>query len=116
MNRRGFLAGILAAGAAPAIVKAESLMKIIVPPEKKILIGTYHAMEYSHPKPGDFILSRHSDGLEYVYGNIVVEELRALLYSTAVVYNVTDLPTDGPFFRSMQAHGRLENRMITRAK
>jgi hypothetical protein len=35
MNRRGFLHGILAAGMAPAIVKAEILMpvrKIIVPP------------------------------------------------------------------------------------
>lgn len=35
MNRRGFLQGILAAGMAPAIVKAEILMpvrKIIVPP------------------------------------------------------------------------------------
>ena len=31
IGRRSFLAGILAAGAAPAIVKAESLMKIVVP-------------------------------------------------------------------------------------
>jgi len=31
MNRRGFLAAMLAAGSAPAIVKAESLMKIVVP-------------------------------------------------------------------------------------
>ena len=31
IGRRSFLAGIFAAGAAPAIVKAESLMKIIVP-------------------------------------------------------------------------------------
>ncbi len=38
MNRRGFLTSILAAGAAPAVVKADSLMKIIVPPERKILV------------------------------------------------------------------------------
>lgn len=31
IGRRSFLAGILAAGAAPAIAKAESLMKIVVP-------------------------------------------------------------------------------------
>lgn len=31
MNRRGFLQGMLAAGAAPAIVKASSLMPIFVP-------------------------------------------------------------------------------------
>lgn len=38
MNRRGFLTGILALGAAPAIVRAESLMKIWVPPQD-ILCG-----------------------------------------------------------------------------
>ncbi len=31
MDRRGFLGSILALGAAPAIVRAESLMRIIVP-------------------------------------------------------------------------------------
>lgn len=31
INRRGFLAGIFAATAAPAIVKADNLMKIIAP-------------------------------------------------------------------------------------
>lgn len=31
MNRRGFLGTILALGAAPAIVRADSLMRIIVP-------------------------------------------------------------------------------------
>jgi hypothetical protein len=37
MNRRGFLSAILATATAPAIVRAESLMKIAVP-EKKILV------------------------------------------------------------------------------
>ena len=32
-NRRGFLGSIFAAAAAPAIVRAESLMKIYVPPQ-----------------------------------------------------------------------------------
>lgn len=38
LSRRGFLGGILALGAAPAIIKAESLMKLYVPP-KLILWG-----------------------------------------------------------------------------
>lgn len=33
ISRRGFLAGMLAACAAPAIVKAESLMKVVAPKE-----------------------------------------------------------------------------------
>lgn len=37
MNRRGFLGSILALAAAPAIVRAESLMKIVVP-EQKIVV------------------------------------------------------------------------------
>lgn len=36
-TRRGFLGAILAAAAAPAIVRTESLMKIWVPPAPKIL-------------------------------------------------------------------------------
>lgn len=39
MNRRGFLGSMLAAASAPAIVRAENLMKIVVPPEKKIIIA-----------------------------------------------------------------------------
>lgn len=39
MNRRGFLGGLIGVVAAPAIVRAESLMKIWVPPVPKILTG-----------------------------------------------------------------------------
>jgi len=39
ISRRGFLKGMLALGAAPAICKAENLMKIFVPPQE-ILIPT----------------------------------------------------------------------------
>jgi hypothetical protein len=38
MDRRGFLGAMLAAASAPAIVRAESLMKIAVPKEKKLLL------------------------------------------------------------------------------
>lgn len=37
MNRRGFLKAMLAAAAAPAFVKAESLMKLYVPPQEIII-------------------------------------------------------------------------------
>lgn len=36
-TRRGFLLGMLALGAAPAIVRAESLMRIWVPPQRNVL-------------------------------------------------------------------------------
>ena len=36
-NRRGFLGAMFAAAAAPAIVRAESLMKIYVPPQEILL-------------------------------------------------------------------------------
>lgn len=36
-NRRGFLWAMFAAAAAPAIVRAESLMKIYVPPQEILL-------------------------------------------------------------------------------
>jgi hypothetical protein len=39
MNRRNFLAAMLGAAAAPAIVRAESLMKIVVPKQEIILFG-----------------------------------------------------------------------------
>lgn len=38
-TRRGFLSGILAIGAAPAIVKADSLMKIVVPTWNPLCFG-----------------------------------------------------------------------------
>lgn len=37
VSRRGFLTGMLALGAAPAIVRAESLMRIWVPPQRNVL-------------------------------------------------------------------------------
>lgn len=38
MNRRSFLAGIFAAACAPAIVRADSLMRIV--PRETVLLGT----------------------------------------------------------------------------
>jgi hypothetical protein len=52
MNRRGFLAGILALAAAPAIVKASSLMKISAPTDSGILIHE-----------GNYVLDLNPEGL-----------------------------------------------------
>ena len=41
MDRRGFLWSILALGAAPAIVRADSLMRIIVPSQEIVLPLTF---------------------------------------------------------------------------
>lgn len=38
VTRRNFLAGMIAAASAPAIVKAENMMKIFVPPAKKFVM------------------------------------------------------------------------------
>lgn len=51
MNRRGFLAGILAACAAPAIVRADSLMRI-VPMDAPILLGDYDVIVEAGPSYG----------------------------------------------------------------
>lgn len=40
MNRRGFLKGMLALGATPAIVRSASLMKLIVP-EQEIIVPNF---------------------------------------------------------------------------
>lgn len=39
MNRRNFLKSMIAVASAPAIVKAENIMKVWVPPEKKLIVG-----------------------------------------------------------------------------
>lgn len=48
MNRRSFLSGILAACAAPAIVRADSLMRI-VPRDTSILLGDYDVIVEAGP-------------------------------------------------------------------
>jgi predicted TIM-barrel enzyme len=39
-NRRGFLGAMFAAAAAPAFVRAESLMKIYVPPQGIVIVSS----------------------------------------------------------------------------
>jgi hypothetical protein len=45
ITRRGFLTGMLALGAAPAIVRAASLMPIWVPPQE-LMIGRYEGFNF----------------------------------------------------------------------
>lgn len=58
MNRRGFLQSCLALAAAPAIVRAESLMKIWVPPQEIIL-----ARDFAILNPGQW----HRVGVQYTW-------------------------------------------------
>lgn len=58
MNRRGFLGSILALGAAPAIVRAESLMRIIAPSQELTFFSAEltltideYAAAYAGPTP-----------------------------------------------------------------
>jgi len=48
VSRRGFLTGMLALGAAPAIVRAESLMRLWVPPQTlmPMEIGRYEGFRF----------------------------------------------------------------------
>lgn len=87
MNRRGFLGAMLAAAAAPAIVRAESLMKIVVPKKEIILVddffqgfgeGDFSAEMWSKPVGGEFthLVAMRKDGklLTYRDGVLVSAE------------------------------------------
>lgn len=56
-TRRGFLAGILAMGAAPAIVRAENLMKLWTPP--KIILDRGMTRAIFHVDESPFISGSH---------------------------------------------------------
>jgi hypothetical protein len=63
-DRRGFLGAMFAAAAAPAIVRAESLMKIYVPPQEILLPTLEDAIyndltaRYSHSLTKSCLLTR----------------------------------------------------------
>ena len=48
MRRRSFLGAILALGAAPAIVRADSLMRIVVPGDTYVLWTDFNALWSEH--------------------------------------------------------------------
>lgn len=74
MNRRNFLGAMLAAASAPAVVKAENLMKIFVPPERKILQPIYYPFtkELDDPWLRSNVYFDHHTGR--MYGEFVGDE------------------------------------------
>lgn len=77
MNRRGFLTGILAAACAPAIVRADSLMRI-VPREAAIVLPTTEFMIEN----GIMTITEWNETVPlggYLYPEALARELRALL-------------------------------------
>ena len=85
MDRRGFLGTMLALGAAPAIVRAESLMRIVYRPE--MLLGSVETglIGFRHTLYGDGI---HDDTLA----------LQAFVNGAAVIDHRTGLPTASRLF------------------
>jgi hypothetical protein len=67
LHRRGFLSAILLAGTAPAIVRASSLMKIIVPEQAIILPSKLSSL--SADFDGDSYALAGSDWIEREYVN-----------------------------------------------
>ena len=70
MNRRDFLKTMIAAAAAPAIVKADNIMKIWVPPEKRII--NYPELYVDGIRNDTPALQALFDGGKVIYeGNII---------------------------------------------
>lgn len=90
MNRRGFLSSCLALGAAPMIVRASSLMKIIVPPPEKVGV----------------ILSG-----EFNYG-MVSEEMAAITRRASVPGMVQRIYKNSPMMRRITA-GDAADRLLS---
>jgi hypothetical protein len=61
MNRRGFLAAMLGAAAAPAIVRAESLMKIVVPKQEIIVLDYVKLLEAIAPEWNELAMQRFNE-------------------------------------------------------
>lgn len=85
LSRRGFLTGMLALGAAPAIVRAASLMKVVTPaglivPDRKPLI---------HSGNHDKLVARIRDDQYYIIMHPSIEQaMRELAFSgtTRIIY------------------------------
>lgn len=72
MNRRGFLAGCLALGAAPAIIKVENAMRLWVP-KQGLLAESFHVNEFMHSQE----FTRSTWG-SYYDSNVILVFRRAL--------------------------------------
>ena len=69
MNRRKFLLGSSSLFCAPAIVKAENIMSIWVPPEKHIYVGDYHFnnIDFSQGFPNLQEAVEHAEDGTFIY-------------------------------------------------
>lgn len=68
MDKRGFLTSILALGSAPAIVRAESLMKLVVPKQEIILPPDYTVEGYIDSFSHVAVVRKQGKILTYING------------------------------------------------
>lgn len=86
-TRRGFLTGMLALGAAPAIVRAESLMRLWVPPQELlvadwILDDRYYRGNVGHPADTYLVFIPYADDPLAQRGMTLAEAARYGWYQT----------------------------------
>lgn len=74
MNRRGFLGVILTTGCAPAIVRVESLMKIVVPSQEILTYAEFPIRILNHGIIRDFTYIEET--AEFTLAQIVSETFR----------------------------------------
>lgn len=82
-SRRGFLAAMFAAAAAPAFVKAESLMKIVVPKKEIVLLDDF----VTGIGTGDFTAEMHvsKDGMGWNHLAVVRKKNEILTYRNGIL-------------------------------
>lgn len=86
MSRRGFLAGVLAASAAPAFVRAESLMKIVVPSKDLILPEGYILADGSiYSKASEMLSMRQDHFGELFFPTILITPETPDFYASGVL-------------------------------
>lgn len=89
MNRRGFLLSCLAAGAAPAIARSDSLMKLWTPKKELILPYMWG--------PGEIITVK-----DPLFGSILAQIMSVQYYHDGLEIDATEVPnySEGMSFRS----------------
>jgi len=85
VSRRGFLTGMLALGAAPAIVRAESLMRLWVPPQA-LTIGRYDGFRFitSPIRPDDYYIIMHPS-LQEAMRELMITGSATIIYKHEVL-------------------------------
>lgn len=91
-TRRGFLSGLLAAAAAPSIVRSESLMKLWVPPQDIILpnfAGDFTVESWVKPADGEWVniaMTRSGSKVtKYINGEAVTDHPLLPMFRDVVV-------------------------------